>query len=117
MKVPVIKTSLTNKKIMNNSIYSLVFTSIILLGCAQPITHKLNIDIKNNNLCIYTDNTKIFQAMIVIMLFLLENITQQNNSEVSIIKSIRTKNFQLVKMIVYQYHHMFLKKIKYIESI
>ena len=62
MKVPVTKTSLTNKKIMNNSIYSLAFISIILLGCAQPINHKLNVDIKNNNLCVYTDNTKFFSS-------------------------------------------------------
>lgn len=31
-----------------------------MLGCAQPLSHKLNIDTKDNNLCIYTNNKNTY---------------------------------------------------------
>lgn len=38
-----------------------VITAILMSeGCAQPISHSLKVEIKDNNLCLYTDSEKTY---------------------------------------------------------
>mgnify|MGYP001550878242 FL=1 len=46
---------------MNKLVFSYACIGLFIIsGCAQPLSHKLNIDVKDNNLCIYTNNKSTY---------------------------------------------------------
>ena len=45
---------------MNKSVFLYVSIGLFISGCAQPLSHKLNIDVKDNKLCIYTNNKNTY---------------------------------------------------------
>ncbi|RKG29536.1 NF045616 family extracytoplasmic (lipo)protein [Acinetobacter rongchengensis] len=45
---------------MNKSVFLYVSIGLFISECAQPLSHKLNIDVKDNKLCIYTNNKNTY---------------------------------------------------------
>lgn len=45
---------------MNKSVFLYVSIGLFISGCAQALSHKLNIDVKDNKLCIYTNNKNTY---------------------------------------------------------
>ena len=45
---------------MNKLAFLYVSIGLFISGCAQPLSHKLHIDVKDNNLCIYTNNKNTY---------------------------------------------------------
>ena len=45
---------------MNKLAFLYVSIGLFISGCAQPLSHKLNLDTKDNNLCIYTNNKNTY---------------------------------------------------------
>ena len=45
---------------MNKLVFLYVSIELFISGCAQPLSHKLNIDVKDNKLCIYTNNKNTY---------------------------------------------------------
>ncbi|WP_089604860.1 NF045616 family extracytoplasmic (lipo)protein [Acinetobacter piscicola] len=45
---------------MNKLAFLYVSIGLFISGCAQPLSHKLNINTKDNNLCIYTNNKNTY---------------------------------------------------------
>lgn len=45
---------------MKKSVFLYIIIGINTSSCTQPLSHKLNIDVKDNNLCIYTNNKNTY---------------------------------------------------------